>query len=119
LLEVTGIETFYGASQILFGVSLAVREGQVVTLLGRNGMGKTTTVKSIMGVARYKSGRVSFGGRDLTVSPGGGLTRLPAQELRMFRKAGMSFPTSRCGKTSWRPKDAALRKEPRGLTIKS
>lgn len=66
MLEVTGIETFYGASQILFGVSLTVPEGQVVTLLGRNGMGKTTTVKSIMGVARYKCGRVSFAGRDLT-----------------------------------------------------
>jgi branched-chain amino acid transport system ATP-binding protein len=66
LLEATGIETFYGASQILFGVSLTVREGQVVTLLGRNGMGKTTTVKSIMGVARYRSGRVSFAGQDLT-----------------------------------------------------
>ena len=66
LLEITGIETFYGASQILFGVSLTVREGQVVTLLGRNGMGKTTTVKSIMGVARYKNGRVSFAGHDLT-----------------------------------------------------
>jgi branched-chain amino acid transport system ATP-binding protein len=66
LLEIAAIQTFYGASQVLFGVTLSVREGQVVTLLGRNGMGKTTTVKSIMGVARYKSGRVSFAGHDLT-----------------------------------------------------
>ena len=69
MLEVKGIETSYGASQILFGVSLTVREGQVVTLLGRNGMGKTTTVKSIMGVATYKSGRVLFAGQDLTGRP--------------------------------------------------
>ena len=66
MLELAGLQTFYGASQILFDVDLSVRDGQVVTLLGRNGMGKTTTVKSIMGVARYRRGRVSFAGQDLT-----------------------------------------------------
>ncbi|MGO4837714.1 ATP-binding cassette domain-containing protein, partial [Rhizobiaceae sp. 2RAB30] len=49
LLEVDRLESFYGASQALFGVSLAVSEGEVVALMGRNGMGKTTTIRSVLG----------------------------------------------------------------------
>jgi ABC-type phosphonate transport system ATPase subunit len=52
LLKVSNIETCYGLSQVLFGVSLAITPGEMVTLLGRNGMGKTTTVRSIMGLTR-------------------------------------------------------------------
>ncbi|HYS16210.1 MAG TPA: ABC transporter ATP-binding protein [Candidatus Binatia bacterium] len=63
MLTVDSIETAYGASQVLFGVSLTVGSGQVVTLLGRNGMGKTTTVRSIMGIARPKAGTIRFEGR--------------------------------------------------------
>ena len=63
MLAVDSIETAYGVSQVLFGVSLAVGSGQVVTLLGRNGMGKTTTVRSIMGIAPPKAGTISFEGR--------------------------------------------------------
>ena len=63
MLAVDSIETAYGVSQVLFGVSLAVGTGQVVTLLGRNGMGKTTTVRSIMGIAPPKAGTISFEGR--------------------------------------------------------
>ena len=63
MLTVESIETAYGASQVLFGVSLTVGSGQVVTLLGRNGMGKTTTVRSIMGIARPKAGTIRFEGR--------------------------------------------------------
>ncbi len=62
LLEVRDLETHYGASQALFGVSLDVAEGEVVTLIGRNGMGKSTTVKSIMGLLRPAGGRVRFAG---------------------------------------------------------
>jgi branched-chain amino acid transport system ATP-binding protein len=65
MLEVEGLETAYGQSQVLFGVSLDIGEGEVVTLLGRNGMGKTTTVLSIMGVVRPKGGSIRFGGRSL------------------------------------------------------
>lgn len=65
LLEVKNLEAFYGNSQVLFGVSFAVREGTVHALLGRNGMGKTTTVRSIMGVLTKKRGRISFEGRSL------------------------------------------------------
>jgi branched-chain amino acid transport system ATP-binding protein len=69
LLEVRDIETFYGASQALFGVSLDVAEGEFVTLLGRNGMGKTSTVKTIMGMLSARHGVVRFGGRELQDSP--------------------------------------------------
>ena len=64
LLAVDGIETFYGRSQALFGVSLVVRPGEVVTLLGRNGMGKTTTVRSIMGLTTPARGSVRFMGEE-------------------------------------------------------
>jgi branched-chain amino acid transport system ATP-binding protein len=63
VLEVTGIETCYGLSQVLFGVSFAIAAGEMVTLMGRNGMGKTTTVRSVMGIARPKAGAVSFEGK--------------------------------------------------------
>jgi len=65
MLTVEGLETAYGVSQVLFGVSFAVEAGQVVTLLGRNGMGKTTTVHSIMGVVRARAGTISFQGKPL------------------------------------------------------
>ena len=51
LLEVAGIETCYGLSQVLFGLSLSIRSGEMVSLMGRNGMGKTTTIRSIMAVS--------------------------------------------------------------------
>ena len=56
LLEMQGVETCYGASQVLFGVNLEVRAGEVATLMGRNGMGKTTTVRSIMGLTPPSGG---------------------------------------------------------------
>jgi len=62
LLEVDAIETAYGASQVLFGVSLTIAEGEVATLLGRNGMGKTTTVRSICGLEKPKAGSIRFCG---------------------------------------------------------
>jgi branched-chain amino acid transport system ATP-binding protein len=65
MLEVRDLQTSYGRSQVLFGVSLDVAAGEVVTLLGRNGMGKTTTVKSIMGITRPRAGAVRFAGRAL------------------------------------------------------
>ena len=65
LLEVAGIETYYGKSQALFGVDLSVAEGEVVALMGRNGMGKTTTIRSICRLSSPAAGRVSFVGRDL------------------------------------------------------
>jgi branched-chain amino acid transport system ATP-binding protein len=62
LLEIDNLETAYGASQVLFNFNLQIREGEAVTLLGRNGMGKTTTVRSIMGLTRARGGAISFRG---------------------------------------------------------
>ena len=56
LLTVSGLETFYGASQALFGVDLDVAEGEVVALMGRNGMGKTTTIRSVLGLTPARGG---------------------------------------------------------------
>jgi branched-chain amino acid transport system ATP-binding protein len=65
MLRVEGLQTSYGRSQVLFGVDLAIGEGEVVTLLGRNGMGKTTTVRSIMGMTKPHGGSIIFSGREL------------------------------------------------------
>lgn len=65
MLEVRDLITHYGSSQALFGVSLNVEPGQVATLLGRNGMGKTTTINSIMGIVAASSGSIRFEGREL------------------------------------------------------
>jgi branched-chain amino acid transport system ATP-binding protein len=69
LLQVEGINTAYGASQVLFGLTLEVRAGEVVTLIGRNGMGKTTTVKTIMGLLKPSAGRVVMDGAPLQGQP--------------------------------------------------
>jgi branched-chain amino acid transport system ATP-binding protein len=69
VLEISGVETCYGLSQVLFGVSLAVGEGEVVTLMGRNGMGKTTTVRSIMGLTPAIAGSIRFAGREIGSLP--------------------------------------------------
>jgi branched-chain amino acid transport system ATP-binding protein len=69
LLEVTDIETCYGLSQVLFGMSLVIEAGEMVTLMGRNGMGKTTTVRSIMGLTPARKGSVRFGSREIRGLP--------------------------------------------------
>ena len=65
MLSVRNLQSAYGASQVLFDVGLDIGEGEVVTLLGRNGMGKTTTVRSLMGLLSPKGGEISFDGRKL------------------------------------------------------
>jgi branched-chain amino acid transport system ATP-binding protein len=66
MLEVAEIHTYYGQSHILFGVSLEVRRGEIVCLLGRNGAGKTTVMRSILGLTPPRRGRVTFKGEDVT-----------------------------------------------------
>ena len=78
MLRVEGIETAYGASQVLFGMSLEVRAGEVVTLLGRNGMGKTTTIRSIMGLTPPRAGSVL-------------LDEKPLQQLASYRIAQLGL----------------------------
>ena len=69
LLGVSGIETSYGPSRVLFGISLAVAPGEMVSLMGRNGMGKTTTVRSIMGLTRASAGSIRFAGEEIRDLP--------------------------------------------------
>jgi branched-chain amino acid transport system ATP-binding protein len=69
VLEVGEIETAYGQSQVLFGVSFFIAPGEMVTLMGRNGMGKTTTVRSIMGLTPARAGHVRFMGREIRGLP--------------------------------------------------
>mgnify|MGYP001820243863 CR=1 FL=1 len=66
MLKVTGLETYYGTSQALFGMTFDVEAGEVVTLMGRNGMGKTTTVNSIIGIVPPTSGSVEFAGQEVS-----------------------------------------------------
>jgi branched-chain amino acid transport system ATP-binding protein len=66
LLEARGVHTYYGASHVLRGVDLIVRSGETVGLMGRNGMGKTTLLKSVLGLVRPREGRVRIKGKDLT-----------------------------------------------------
>jgi branched-chain amino acid transport system ATP-binding protein len=69
MLRVAGLEAGYDSARVLFGVDLLVETGKVVTLLGRNGMGKTTLVKAIMGLLRPSAGSVSFAGKELSGAP--------------------------------------------------
>jgi branched-chain amino acid transport system ATP-binding protein len=85
LLEVRGLETAYGASQVLFGISLEVKRGEVVALLGRNGAGKTTTLSSIMGLVRPRAGSIRFDGAEIQ-------GREPFEACR----AGLGFVPENC-----------------------
>jgi branched-chain amino acid transport system ATP-binding protein len=69
LLEVDAIDVFYGDVQVLYGLSLEVREGEIVTLLGSNGAGKTTTLRAISGLRRPRAGDIRFRGRSLVSLP--------------------------------------------------
>jgi branched-chain amino acid transport system ATP-binding protein len=109
LLEVSGIHTFYGAIEALKGVSLTVDEGEVVTLIGSNGAGKSTTLRSISGLTPAATGTISFAGQDITrvsahevvtrgiaLSPEGRrcFARMTVREnldLGAFRRRGMSI----------------------------
>ena len=76
LLDLEGVETCYGLSQVLFGLSLAIGRGEVVTLMGRNGMGKTTTVHAIMGVLPVRAGTITFEGAPIHGLPSYRIARL-------------------------------------------
>jgi branched-chain amino acid transport system ATP-binding protein len=76
LLEVKGLEAWYGESHVLHGIDIDVAEGEVVTLLGRNGAGKTTTLKSIMGLIGKRRGSVRFGGAETINLPSRSIARL-------------------------------------------
>jgi branched-chain amino acid transport system ATP-binding protein len=89
LLEVTGIETCYGQSQVLFGLSLAIARGEMVTLMGRNGMGKTTTVRSIMGLTPARAGAINFAGAEIRTLPA---YRIAQRGLGLVPEGRQIFP---------------------------
>ena len=110
MLAVEQLDAGYGEAQILFGVDLTIGEGEVVTLLRRNGMGKTTTVRAIMGLIPAKAGRIRVEGRDLTGAPP---FRIAQAGIGLVPEGRQIFPTlsveenliataaSRFGKPRW------------------
>ena len=90
LLEVSDLAVAYGPSQVLFGIELAMAEGEAATLLGRNGMGKTTTLRAICGLEPVKAGRIRSLARTL---PAGAPTASAGPALRWCRKAGSASRT--------------------------
>jgi len=102
ILEVKEIYTSYGLSQILFGVSLKVAEGEVISLLGRNGVGKTTTLRSIMGLTPPRSGSIHWKGKDIA-----------GKEPHQIAKLGIGFvPEDRrifADLTVWENLDVAIK----------
>ena len=69
ILDVQGIDTFYGETRALYGVSLSVARGESLALLGANGAGKTTTIRSILGLTRPRRGTIRFNGGEITRAP--------------------------------------------------
>ena len=88
MLELERINTFYGRAHILHDLSLSVSDGEVVALLGRNGAGKSTTLKSIMRLVGAQSGRITYGGQDITALPAHRIAKLGMgyvpEERRIF-----------------------------------
>lgn len=80
LLNVAGLNAWYGESHVLHGVDMQVNQGETVCILGRNGMGKTTTLRSIMGIVRKRTGRITFAGQDVLAMP-----------LHRTARAGLGF----------------------------
>ena len=80
LLNVAGLNAWYGESHVLHGVNMHVNEGETVCILGRNGMGKTTTLRSIMGIVRKRTGQITFAGQDVLAMP-----------LHRTARAGLGF----------------------------
>ena len=89
MLEINGLETAYGQSQVLFGMELNVGKGEVVTLLGRNGMGKTTTLHSVMGLVPSRSGNIRFQGQELRELPS---YQIAKTGLRLVPEGRQIFP---------------------------
>ncbi|MDF2096567.1 ABC transporter ATP-binding protein [Aquibaculum arenosum] len=89
MLKLEGIETYYGASQVLFGVCLEVGAGEVITLMGRNGMGKTTTVRSITGLTPAATGSIRFRNREVRSLPS---HRIAKQGLGLVPEGRQVFP---------------------------
>ncbi|RWR30999.1 ABC transporter ATP-binding protein [Sinirhodobacter populi] len=90
MLKVEGLQAGYGHAQVLYDVSFEVREGECVTLMGRNGMGKTTTIRTVMGLVPARGGRVTIGGQEATgLAP----ERVARRGLGLVPEGRQIFPT--------------------------
>ncbi len=111
-LRVEGIHTAYGLSQVLFGVSLEVRAGECVALIGRNGVGKTTTMRSVIGLTPARQGRIVWKGQDIAHLPSHRICRLGIgfvpedrrifPELSVWENLDIARRTGAGGKSTWR-----------------
>jgi len=111
LLKVEQIDTFYGQSHVLQGVSLSISEGEVVCLLGRNGVGKTTTLRSVMGLTPPRSGKIFLNDSDITGKPpfqiaNMGIGYMPDDrrifpDLTLFENLELARRLSKKGKVQW------------------
>uniref|UniRef100_UPI003BABB69B ABC transporter ATP-binding protein n=1 Tax=Stappia sp. TaxID=1870903 RepID=UPI003BABB69B len=90
LLDVSDLHAAYGAAEVLFGMGFTVARGEVVTLMGRNGMGKTTTIHTMMGMMKASAGRVVFDGQDLSGQPA---YRIAQAGLGLVPEGRQIFPT--------------------------
>jgi len=90
LLEVGNLTAHYGQSQVLFGISFAAREGQCITLIGRNGMGKTTTIRSLVGMQALRAGEVRFDGAPIGAWPS---YRIAQAGIGLVPEMRQIFPT--------------------------
>ncbi|WP_138470040.1 ABC transporter ATP-binding protein [Poseidonocella sp. HB161398] len=90
MLSIEGLEAGYGSAQVLFGVDLAVAEGEAVTLLGRNGMGKTTTIRTLFGLLPARGGHVRIGGQEMANAPP---HRIARAGLGLVPEGRQIFPT--------------------------
>ncbi len=89
LITVAGLQAGYGSSQVLFDISLSIRQGEVATLLGRNGMGKTTTVRALCGLTRPSAGAIRFLGQDIAAKPADWIAR---QGIALVPEGRQVFP---------------------------
>jgi branched-chain amino acid transport system ATP-binding protein len=90
LLEASGLHTYYGESHVLHGIDFSVAAGEVVTLMGRNGMGKTTTIRSVLGLTQPRAGTVRVRGKDVTRWPA---HRIAQEGLALVPEGRGIFPT--------------------------
>ena len=97
MLELLQVNSFYGASHVLRDIDLTVHGGEIVSILGRNGVGKTTLLKSILGLEVRTRGTITLDGEDITARP---RTCAPAPASATCRRGASSFPISRSATTS-------------------
>jgi branched-chain amino acid transport system ATP-binding protein len=110
ILEVTDVHTFYGAIEALKGITINVREGEIVTLIGANGAGKSTTLRSINGLNRPRKGTITFQGKDITSTPAHDIVKMGIAQSpegrRLFPRMSV-FENLQMGAFQ-RPKDSSI-----------